>query len=106
MPPPHTPRWLLAAALVAAAGCSTHARRARHAEGDRFPRLEAVRPVKTDLDVRADLLATVEPLEKADLCARVPGVVSDLPADVDIGRPVRAGEKLLRLAVPDLEADK
>ncbi len=102
----HPARCLLVAALVAAAGCSTHARRARHAEGDRFPRLEAVRPVKTDLEVRAELLATVEPLEKADLCARVPGVVADLPADVDIGRQVRAGEKLLRLAVPDLEADK
>lgn len=53
----------------------------------------------------------VEAMEKADLCARVPGMVETLQPDpakpeVDIGRRVRAGEPLLKLAVPDLEADK
>jgi RND family efflux transporter MFP subunit len=93
-------------ALVVAAGCSAHGRKARFVEGERLPRLEAVAPAKTTLEVRAELLATVEPLEKADLSARVPGVVEFLPPDVDIGRPVKAGEKLLALAVPDLEADR
>ena len=73
---------------------------------ERYPQLETVEPAYTSLPVRVELLATVEPFEKADLCARLPGVVEELPRDVDIGRRVKAGEKLVRLAVPDLEADQ
>src|SRR5262245_26444216 len=73
---------------------------------ERHPRLETVEPVHANFPVRVDLTAHIEPFEKADLCARVPGVVADLASDIDIGRRVTAGEKLLRLAVPDLEADQ
>jgi RND family efflux transporter MFP subunit len=71
-----------------------------------LPRVEVVRPQRTELQRRIDLSATVEALKRVELCARVPGIVDYLPDDVDIGRKVAAGEKLLHLAVPDLEADK
>src|SRR5262249_54858002 len=38
--------------------------------------------------------------------ARVPGTVEYLPDAIDIGRPVKAGGILLKLAIPDLLADK
>src|SRR5262249_27365721 len=49
--------------------------------------------------------------EKADLSARVTGVVESLCLDpskpeVDIGRQVAAGEPLIKLAVPELEAER
>lgn len=53
-----------------------------------------------------ELPVTVEPLQKVDLCARVPGVIKELAADVDIGRRVHAGEKLIELHVPELEAQQ
>jgi RND family efflux transporter MFP subunit len=96
---------LLAAALVAS-GCGFQGE-TRHREVDRYPRIETVEPtLHTMLPVSIELSATVEALEKADLCARVPGLVEDVPSDIDIGRQVTAGEKLIRLAVPDLEAEK
>jgi RND family efflux transporter MFP subunit len=50
-------------------------------------------------------------MERADLCARVPGLVETLQPDstkpeTDIGRRVTANEPLLRIAVPELEAEK
>jgi RND family efflux transporter MFP subunit len=89
-----------------ATGCGGRLGKTPLAEVDRYPRLETVEPVRTMMQVKVELLATVDALEKADLCARVPGVVSYLPADVDIGRRVQAGEKLIELAVPDLLADR
>jgi RND family efflux transporter MFP subunit len=53
-----------------------------------------------------ELAATVEPLQRVDLCARVPGIVEYLPREIDIGRRVKAGEVVVRLGVPDLVADK
>jgi RND family efflux transporter MFP subunit len=40
-----------------------------------------------------------------DLTARVPGVIAHLGDDMDIGRSVKKDEVLLKLAVPDLDAD-
>jgi RND family efflux transporter MFP subunit len=76
-----------------------------------LPRLEIVQPERGPLVIRIELSAMVEAMEKADLCARVPGMVESLQlddrkAEVDIGRRVSAGEPLIKLAVPDLEADK
>jgi multidrug resistance efflux pump len=47
--------------------------------------------------------AYVEPYYEADLLARVAGPIKMLEAD--IGDPVRAGEVLVRIDVPDLDAD-
>jgi RND family efflux transporter MFP subunit len=66
-----------------------------------------VQPTPVDaLARRIDLAATVEPMEKVDLCARVPGVVAFLPEHVDIGYRAQAGEKLVEVDVPDLLALK
>src|SRR5437660_9754746 len=104
--------WLTAAVLaIAAGGCGFADNKPRPTDVDRLPRLEAVEPERYQLPVRIELSALVDAMEKADLCARVPGVVETLQPDprkpeVDIGRRVGAGEALLKLAVPDLEADK
>jgi RND family efflux transporter MFP subunit len=63
-------------------------------------------PVHKDLLRRIELAATVEPLKVVDLTARVPGIVDYLPDHIDIGRRVKAGEVLVRLAVPELLADR
>jgi RND family efflux transporter MFP subunit len=88
--------------IVGVSGCGHHEHRTRHV--DRWPSLETVQPTRTLLPLRIELSAIVEPLEKADLCARIPGVVKYMPLDVDIGRRVTAGEKLIELDVPELEA--
>src|SRR5262245_35832713 len=97
--------WLLAACL-AATGCNLQAaKKPRLGEADRLPRLETVRPERTRLTVRSELTARVDALEKAELCAQVRGVVETIPADVDIGRSIKAGEALVTLAIPDLKAE-
>jgi RND family efflux transporter MFP subunit len=99
--------WVVAAVpLAAALGCGHGPAKPPRSAEERLPRLEVVRPLQTALLRRVELAATVEPLKRIDLCARVPGVVEYLPDDVDIGRKVKAGEALIRLAVPELVADK
>jgi HlyD family secretion protein len=88
--------------LVAALGCGHQEPKARYV--DRYPSLETVAPVRAVLPVRIELSASIDPLEKAELCARIPGVVAYLPADIDIGRHVKAGELLIQLDVPELKA--
>src|SRR5690242_15543798 len=103
--------WLPAALVTVAAGCGFAENKPRPSEVDRLPRLETVEPERYRLPVRIELSALVDAMEKADLCARVTGFVESLQLvpgkpEVDIGRRVAAGEPLLKLAVPDLEADK
>jgi RND family efflux transporter MFP subunit len=99
--------WLFAAVpLAAALGCGHGPVKPPRSQEERLPRLEVVTPLRTALLRQAELAATVEPLQRVDLCARVPGVVEYLPREIDIGRRVKAGEVLVRLAVPDLLADR
>lgn len=106
-------RWIVGAgvgavavAVAALAGCSrAPAKPKRGATVERLPRLEVFQPARKRLVRRLELAATVEALKKVDLSARVPGVVAELADDMDIGRPVKKGEVLLRLAVPDLKAE-
>jgi RND family efflux transporter MFP subunit len=93
-------------ALLGFSGCESHAAKARKHRVERLPRLEVIQPRAVSLARTIEVAVTIEPMEKVDLCARVPGVVAYLPADIDIGRRVKAGEKLVELAVPDLEAQK
>jgi RND family efflux transporter MFP subunit len=93
------------------AGCGFTDNRPHPSDEARLPRLETVEPERYRLPVRVELTAVVDAMEKADLCARVAGLVESLQLDsgkpeVDIGRRVKAGDSLLKLAVPDLEADK
>ncbi|HLJ95173.1 MAG TPA: efflux RND transporter periplasmic adaptor subunit [Gemmataceae bacterium] len=102
--------WLLAALWAGVVGCGFADNKRRPAETERLPHLETVEPERYRLPVRIELSAMIEAMEKADLCARVPGVVESLQPDpekpeVDIGRRITAGEPLVKLAVPDLEAD-
>jgi RND family efflux transporter MFP subunit len=91
-----------------AVGCGT--RRAgppRLGEVERLPRLETITLGKPGrLEVVRSYTATVEALEKTDLCAQVKGYLKVLSADIDIGRPVQKDEVLLTLDVPDLVADR
>jgi RND family efflux transporter MFP subunit len=93
-------------------GCGGRETKPRFSEVERLPRVEVVTPIRTILRRRIELAATIEPMEKVDLCARVPGIVGYLPEDIDIGRVVKGpregmpGEKLVALDIPDLEAQK
>jgi RND family efflux transporter MFP subunit len=101
------PRITLVAFLpLLALGCGQAPSRPARSEEERLPRLEVVRPSRTDLLRVVEAAATVEPLKAVDLCARVPGVVGYLPDEMDIGRKVAANEVLLRLDVPDLVAER
>src|SRR5262249_48769225 len=91
---------ILVLGLLLASGCGSKSGRPRPSESDRLPRLETVLPERTTLRVLSDLTATVEAMEKADLCAQVRGVVKEVPAHVDIGRLVKEGEPLLTLDIP------
>jgi RND family efflux transporter MFP subunit len=98
---------LLPVLLTAAAGCGVHhPAPPRLGEVDRLPRLETRLPERTTLVVKAEYTATVEALEKAELCAQVRGTVKAIAPDVDIGRPVKEGEVLISLDIPDVVAER
>src|SRR5271155_2552164 len=78
----------------------------RGSKVERLPRVEVVQPIRKRLVRRLDVAATVEALQKGDLNARVPGVVYDLDDKIDIGLEVAKDQELLRLSVPDLDAEK
>src|SRR5262249_60187778 len=79
------------ALLAMTAGCGGRSpSKPRLGEVERVPRLETELPRKNaSLLVRRDFTATVEAMEKVDLCAQVRGVISGLAPDIDIGRFVR-----------------
>ncbi|HEV3204353.1 MAG TPA: efflux RND transporter periplasmic adaptor subunit [Gemmataceae bacterium] len=102
---------LVLAGLVLLNGCGSTDNTGTKTEVDRMPRLETMLPERVQLPIQIELSAVVEPMEKADLCARVAGVIETLQLDpkkpeADIGREVSAGEPLIKLYVPDLEAEK
>jgi HlyD family secretion protein len=95
--------------LAGIGGCTAKGAKPTSDE-DRLPRVEIVKPERTHFSLHIELSAVIEPIEKADLCARVPGVIESLQLDkgkpeVDIGRRITAGEALIKLSIPDLEAD-
>jgi RND family efflux transporter MFP subunit len=91
--------------LLAVAGCG--APPASSPPRERLPRVETTTPSVESLPIRVELTATVEPLQRVDVCARVPGVVAEFyPAELDIGQRVSAGAPLLRLDVPELLAQR
>jgi RND family efflux transporter MFP subunit len=97
---------LLLVALLAASGCHGKSDKPRLGEIERLPRVETVTPMRTTLELRSTLTATVEAYEKADLCARVRGQVKFTSPGVDIGRAIKEGDKLITLDVPDLTAER
>jgi RND family efflux transporter MFP subunit len=92
-------------ALLAVAGCG--APPAAGPPRERLPRVETTTPTPESLPIRVELTATVEPLQRVDVCARVAGVVGEFyPANLDIGQRVVAGAPLVRLDVPELLAQR
>jgi RND family efflux transporter MFP subunit len=92
--------------LVGIAGCEG-APTASKPTRERLARVEITRPTLETLSIQTELTATVEPLYKVDVCARVNGVVAEfIPANLDIGHRVTAGAPILRLDVPELEAQR
>ena len=94
---------ILALALL---GCSSARDEKPQAADQRLATVETVTPARTGVPVKVELSGTVEAMMKAEICSRVTGVVDELPDDIDIGRRVVAGEKLMQLSVPDLRAKK
>jgi RND family efflux transporter MFP subunit len=91
--------------LLAIAGCG--APPAQSPPRERLPRVETTAPAVESLPIRVELTATVEPLQRVEVCARVPGVVAEFyPANLDIGQRVAAGAPLVRLDVPELHAQR
>ncbi len=98
---------LLLGVLMAGVGCHRATPPSKRGTVvERLPRAEVVTPRRERVVRTLDLAATVEAFKKVDLAARVPGVVAELSDTMDIGRRVKEGEVLLRLGVPDLEADR
>jgi RND family efflux transporter MFP subunit len=128
-------RFFAATLLLASAGCGGQHADPRDGAIAHIPRLETVKPEVGPMEVAIELSAVVEPMERADLCARVPGVVKSLQLqdrrdagatsagaslngatgaasssldrpEVDIGTTVKTGETLVQLDIPDLVAEK
>jgi HlyD family secretion protein len=92
-------------AAALAVGCTAREGHRRPMAREAPPRVEVVRPtVVESFPRRIELTVTVEPMAKVDLCARVPGVVKDLPDAIDIGRRVKRGDRLVVLDVSDMVA--
>src|SRR3954468_13369557 len=103
-------RWCLPALLLGAmvgVGCSpSMGRPKRGARVERLPKLVVVEPSRRQLQRRVEVSATVGAMKKVEICARAIGTVKTLDAKMDVGQQVKAGEVMLVLDVPDLEADQ
>jgi RND family efflux transporter MFP subunit len=100
------PFCLMTAALLGLTGCgSRQSNKPRLGEVERLPRLETALPERKLLTVSSELAATVEAMEKAELCAQVRGSVKTIAADIDLGRAIKEGEVLITLDIPDLRAE-
>jgi RND family efflux transporter MFP subunit len=92
--------------LVLFAGCRHRTQVPQLGEVDRLPRLETIKADKGLLVIRHSYTATVDAYEKADLMGQVRGVIKSLGENADIGRPVKEGELLITLDIPDLVAER
>jgi RND family efflux transporter MFP subunit len=95
-------RWCVVFAILAFTSNGCRKSPVPYDETRHIPRVQTVKPTVKALQVQSVLTASVEAMEKTELMSRVPGVVPTLPSDVDIGKPVRAGETIFTLEVPDL----
>jgi RND family efflux transporter MFP subunit len=100
----HLGGWAVVLGLLA--GCTTRPARPKLGEVERLPSLETIYPRYVRDPIKVDLLATVEPFEKADLYSQVQGEVRDLAEQMDIDRSVRKGETLVQLYIPALQAER
>src|SRR5262245_42134865 len=100
-------RWaLLAAVLAFGLGCARAPAPRRSKFVERLPRVEVVQPERKRIVRRLETSAIVEAQKKVDLSARVPGVVTYLDDRTDIGQAVKKDEVLVKLDVPDLDAER
>src|SRR5262245_33712489 len=97
---------LLAPCLaLVATGCGKDIGKAPRTRGprDRLPRVEVVQPKRDPWQRKIDVAATIEPLQRVELSARVAGIVQ-IDKGIDIGKLVKKDEVLVTLDVPDLMA--
>lgn len=93
--------------LLAAIGCGAPNAPQESQSRERLVRVETTTPGVETLPLRVELTATVEPLYRVDVCARVMGTVAEfIPPNLDIGHRVAAGKPLLRVEVPELKAQR
>src|SRR3954469_25572593 len=97
---------LVGAVALGCAGSTAKPRARRGTRIERLLKVEVAEPVRKRIQRRLEVAATVEALHKVDVAARVPGIVKKLDESMDVGRQVKAGEVMLVLAVPDLDADE
>jgi RND family efflux transporter MFP subunit len=103
--------WAWLAVTMALFGCGIKTNDPQKEDAERLPRVETILPERSYFAIHIELSGVVEAMERADLCARVPGYVESFQLnpekpEVDIGRQVAAGEPLVKIAIPDLEAEK
>lgn len=90
----------LLAALLALAGCRRHE---NPAAAEAAPvAVRTLRLTAEHLPLLVEMPATVRPAERATIAARLPGTIATL--SVKLGQSVTAGETLLTLNVPEIEA--
>src|SRR5215210_7728125 len=99
---------IILATLTTTSGCSKRkTAKPLLGEVERLPRLETVVLGKASkLEVIRSYTATLDALEKAEVCAMVKGYLKEVPLQLDIGHAVKKGDPLLTLSVPDLLADR
>ncbi len=107
LPNMRRPIQYTAAGLIIAilAGCGHHGDHHKREKKEYIIKVEVVKPQRKDLTSKIELAASVEPRKKVELRALVTGVIGKMSDDIDIGRKVKKGEKLIELEVPLLRAD-
>src|SRR5690242_12863704 len=109
MKPFRTPHiWIIALFLLAgSAALVLHPQPERlsaaAAPAPAVPTVQTVRPVRADMSRSFNTNATMEAYETADLYPKVSGYLSEVR--VDIGEPVRAGQLLALVSLPEAEKE-
>lgn len=93
--------FVLAAAFVAAAGCRREAPAFARAEGPALP-IRAAVVTAGSVPLLVEAPATVRPAERASLAPKLTGTVATFP--LGLGAAVQAGDVLVTLSVPEIEA--
>jgi len=91
--------------LVGCGGPGPADRSSGKKQGDSYgvPRVETVTVVKRDLSRTTEMPGTIEGYETADLYAKVGGYLGSM--SVDIGDPIKAGQELAHLEIPEMQRE-
>ncbi|HET6573998.1 MAG TPA: efflux RND transporter periplasmic adaptor subunit [Fimbriiglobus sp.] len=99
---------ILAVGLPLAAGCNHQPAQQAAGAGAAGPAVSVVKPERKGVTRVIEQPGAIQPIEEAELFARVPGYVSKIAADpgrngvIDIGSRVKAGQVLAELSIPEV----